>query len=140
MEDYSDRDMERAIAENVAVKWFCGFELLDKTPDFTYFSKLRSRLGTENIAKLFRFINKELESRGLVGKCFSFIDSSAIITKTQLWSERDKAIAQGEEKLNNAVVKDYAADSDARFGCKGKDKYWFGRNHGDEIMGSKHGT
>ena len=25
-EDYSDRQMERAVAENVAVKWFCGFE------------------------------------------------------------------------------------------------------------------
>ncbi|MEK6704368.1 MAG: transposase [Bdellovibrionota bacterium] len=47
MEDYSDRDMERAIDENVAVKWFCGFELLDKTPDFTYFSKHALKIKNE---------------------------------------------------------------------------------------------
>ena len=29
-EDYSDRQMERAVAENIAVKWFCNFELLEK--------------------------------------------------------------------------------------------------------------
>ena len=42
MEDYSDRQMERALQENVAVKWFCGFELIEKTPDYSYFSKLRA--------------------------------------------------------------------------------------------------
>lgn len=126
MEDYSDRQMERALQENNAVKWFCGFEILDKTPDYSYFSKIRTRLGTKNIEKLFKFINLELEKKGLIGQCFSFVDSSAIITKTQLWSERDEAIKNEEEKLNNAIVKDYAADPDARFGCKGKNKYWYG--------------
>lgn len=126
MEDYSDREMQRALEENVAVKWFCNFELMEKTPDYSYFSKLRARLGTKNIEKLFKFVNKQLEKRGLIGQCFSFIDSSAIITKTQLWSERDEAIANGEKKLDNALVSDYAADPEARFGCKGKKKYWFG--------------
>jgi IS5 family transposase len=126
MEDYSDREMERALQENNAVKWFCGFELTERTPDYSYFSKLRARLGTKNIEKLFKFINAQLERRGLIGQCFSFVDSSAIITKTQLWSERDKAIEAGEEKLNNALISEYAVDPDARFGCKGKAKYWFG--------------
>lgn len=31
-EDYSDREMEKCLEENVAVKWFCGFELLKKLP------------------------------------------------------------------------------------------------------------
>ena len=35
MEDLSDREFERFIAENNAAKWFCGFSLLEKTPDFT---------------------------------------------------------------------------------------------------------
>ena len=126
MEDYSDREMERALQENNAIKWFCGFELTEATPDYSYFSKLRARLGAENIAFLFCKINEELEQRGLVGKCFAFVDSSAIVTKTQLWTERDRAIEAGQKRLDNAVVKDFAADPDARFGCKGKDKYWFG--------------
>ena len=35
MEDLSDREMERYLQENVAAKYFCGFSLTDKTPDYT---------------------------------------------------------------------------------------------------------
>jgi len=125
-EDYSDRQMERALAENVAVKWFCGFELLEITPDHSYFGKLRKRLGVKNIADIFNKTNEILRSRGLFGETFKFIDASAIITKSALWKERDRAIADGEEKLNNAVVAKYAADKDARWGAKSKNKIWFG--------------
>lgn len=125
-EDYSDRQMERAVAENVAVKWFCGFELLEQTPDHSYFGKLRKRLGTKNIADIFNQVNEILRSKGLFGDTFKFIDASAIVTKSALWEERDRAIKDGEEKLNNAVVGKYAADKDARWGAKSKNKIWFG--------------
>lgn len=125
-EDYSDREMEKVLQENVAVKWFCGFSLLEKTPDHTYFCKLRKRIGTKNIADIFNSVNNDLREKGLFGDVFKFIDASSIITKTALWDERDKAIARGEEKLNNKNVKDYSADKDARFGAKGKNKIWFG--------------
>ncbi len=125
-EDYSDRQMEKLLEENVAVKWFCGFGLTEDTPDHSYFGKLRKRLGAENIAKIFNSVNDILNNQRLFGNVFKFIDASAIVTKTALWEERDKAIADGEEKLNNAVVGKYAADSEARWGAKGKNKIWFG--------------
>lgn len=125
-EDYSDRQMEKALAENVAVKWFCGFQLLDKVPDHTYYCKLRKRLGTKNIADIFNEINKILREKGLFGDVFKFIDASTIISKTALWEERDKAIKNGEEKLNNLNVENYAADKDARWGAKSKSNIWFG--------------
>ena len=40
-ENYSDREMEKAVRENIAIRWFCGFGLLDETPDHSYFGKLR---------------------------------------------------------------------------------------------------
>ena len=126
MEDYSDRQMQKALEENLAVKWFCGFELKESTPDHSYFGKFRKRLGTESVAELFNYVVEQLKSRGLVGQVFTFIDSTALITKTALWEERDRAIAQGEEGLNNKTVKNYSADKDARFGCKGKSKFWYG--------------
>ena len=43
-EDYSDREMEKALECNIAVKWFCGFELLEETPDHSYFGKFRKSL------------------------------------------------------------------------------------------------
>ncbi len=91
-EDYSDREMEKALEENVAVKWFCGFELLEKTPDHSYLGKLRKRLGAKNIADIFNDVNEILRSQGLFGDVFKFIDASAIVTKTALWEERDRAI------------------------------------------------
>lgn len=130
-EDYSDRQMERALQENNAVKWFCGFGLLEDTPDYTYFCKLRKRIGEEKLEKIFNQINDILRGYGLFGDTFKFIDASAIITKTHLWEERDKAIKEGEEKLNNANVKNYASDKDARWGAKSKTNIWFGykRHH-----------
>lgn len=125
-EDYSDREMEKLLEENVAVKWFCGFGLTEKTPDHSYFGKLRKRLGTTNIANIFNSINETLRKQGLFGDVFKFIDASAIVTKTALWEERDRAIRDGEEKLNNSIVSKYAADKDARWGAKSKDKIWFG--------------
>ena len=134
-EDYSDREMEKVLEENVAVKWFCGFSLLEKTPDHSYFGKLRARLGTKNIADIFNDVNQNLRNKGLFGDVFKFIDASSIVTKTALWEERDKAIANGEEKLNNANVEKYAADKDARWGAKSKTNIWFGykRHHNVDM-------
>ena len=59
------------------------------------------------------------------------------MTKNTTWEERDKAIKEGEEALNNANVKKYSADPQARFGCKGKSKFWFGyKGHVGIDMGS----
>jgi len=32
----------------------------------------------------------------------------------------------GKPKMNNSKVGDYSSDPDARFGCKGKNKFWLG--------------
>lgn len=134
-EDYSDREMEKVLEENIAVKWFCGFELLEKTPDHTYFCKLRRRLGTKNIADIFNAVNDLLRAKGLFGDVFKFIDASAIVTKTALWEERDEAIKKGEEALNNKNVENYAADKDARWGAKSKNNIWYGykRHHNVDM-------
>lgn len=126
LEDYSDREMERAISENLAVKWFCGYQISEPTPDHSFFGIFRKRLGTQNLKNIFDQVNDKLRQNGLIGDAFSFVDATGIITKTALWDERDKAIANSESKLNNANVSKYAHDKDARYGCKGKDKFFYG--------------
>jgi IS5 family transposase len=125
-EDYSDREMEKCARENFAVRWFCSWGLMEATPDYSYFSKLRKRIGAKRIAELFNRINDILEGYGLFGNVFTFIDASTIITKTALWEERDRAIKDGAKKLNNTNVHKYAADNDARWGAKSKKNIWFG--------------
>jgi IS5 family transposase len=134
-ENYSDREMEKAIKENLAIRWFCGFGLIEETPDHSYFGKLRKRIGTKRIAELFKRVNETLQARGLFGNVFTFIDASAIVSKTALWEERDRAIKDGEEKLNNNNVEYYAADQDARWGAKSKNDIWFGykRHHAVDM-------
>jgi len=126
MQDYSDRQMEKALEENIAVKWFCGYELQDSTPDHSFFGGFRKRIGTIGVAKVFNTAVEQIRSKGFVGDVFQFVDSTAIITKGALWEERDRAIQSGVDKFNNEVVKDFAVDYQARFGCKGKNKFFFG--------------
>lgn len=125
-EDYSDREMEAAVRENLAIRWFCGFSLTEKTPDHSYFGKFRKRIGTKHFADIFNSINAELQKEGLFGNIFYFMDASTIITKSALWEERDRAIKDGHDKLNNLVIKEYAADKQARWGAKSKKNIWFG--------------
>ncbi len=125
-EDYSDREMEAAVRENVAIRWFVGFSLSEKTPDHSYFGKFRKRIGTQHFADIFNAINEQLRKEGLFGNIFFFIDASTIITKSALWEERDRAIKDGHDKLNNLVVNEYAADKQARWGAKSKKNIWFG--------------
>lgn len=126
MEDLSDRELERYLNENNAAKWFCGFDLTESTPDYTLFGKIRNRIGTELLAKLFNNLREQLKIHGYMNEVFSFIDASQLIAKANLWQDRDKAIKEKYEKLNNEVLPKVAYDKDARIGCKGKDKYWYG--------------
>ena len=67
MEDLSDREMERYLQENVAAKYFCGFSLTGKTPDYTSFSKMRARIGTSQLSKILTTIRKQLIKQGYIG-------------------------------------------------------------------------
>jgi transposase, IS5 family len=126
MEDLSDRELERYLQENVAGKLFCDFKLTEKTPDHSYFSELRRKIGVERLAKLFNKFGDKLKAKGLVTNIFTFVDASKMISKMSLWEERDKAIAAGEEKLNNQNIEKYSADKDADYGCKGNKDFWYG--------------
>lgn len=126
MEDLSNRELERFLQENNAGKYFCGFSLLEKTPDHSYFSVLRKKIGTEKLAEIFNLIVRHLKKNRLASNAFTFVDASKIVSKIALWEERDSAIEKGIEKFNNEVVNRFATDGQARFSCKGKNKFWFG--------------
>lgn len=125
LEDLSDRELERFLRENLAGKLFCGFELGDETPDFSSFSLARTRLGTEGLAGLFNAVRDALRDAGLVREVFTFVDATQLASKLSLWQERDRLIAQGESRLDDATVARVAADPEARFGRKGGTR-WYG--------------
>ena len=104
--DHSDRQIRDKLRYDIVSKWFCNLKIDDATPDHSYFSRMRKRLGTEGVAKILQKINRQARKKG-------------------------------EESLNNANIENYSADKDARFGCKGKNKFWFGyKKHISVDMGS----
>ena len=137
MEDLSDRELEESLRTNLASKWFCQFGLTDKTPNYSLFSKIRLRIGTKRLAKIFNILRSQLKSKGYMNEVFTFIDASHLISKATLWKERDKAIAEKYEKLNNEILRKFAKDKQANFGCKGGNKFWYGfKKHASVDMQS----
>ena len=126
MEDLSDRELEQALKENNSMKYFCGFSLTDKTPCYSLFSRVRDRIGTHRLSKLYARVNRSLSKKGLMREVFSFVDASHLISKNALWKERDEAIKKKYEKLNNSTLSKVAVDPQAKIGCKGKNKFWYG--------------
>lgn len=126
MEDISDRELERYIEENNAAKWFCDFGLTERTPDHSVFSRIRKRIGTNKLSQIFNLLKDQLKAEGLMGEVFTFVDASHLITKVNLWEERDAAIKKKYDKLNNDTLAKVAKDKQAKIGCKGRNKYWYG--------------
>lgn len=126
LEDLSDRELERFIQENTTAKWFCDFDLTDKTPDFSVFSRIRQKIGTSNLSKIFQNLRDQLKARGYINEFFNFVDATHLISKANLWKERDKIIKAKYEKLNNETLPIVAHDKEARIGCKGNNKFWYG--------------
>jgi transposase, IS5 family len=126
MEDLSDRELARYCQENTSAKWFCGFHLTENTPDHSVFCKARQRIGTQRLSEIFAGIRSVLKSQGYMSEVFTFVDACHLISKATLWKERDKAIQEKYEKLNNEVLPKVAVDKQARIGCKGGHKYWYG--------------
>ena len=126
IEDLSDREMERYLQENNAGKWFCDLALGEKTPDHSYLGDFRKRLGTTRLMDIFGQVRESLKHMGLIREVFTFVDASQLVSKLTTWDDRDKAIKKGLETFNNDTAPEVAADRQARFGCKGNKKYWFG--------------
>lgn len=126
IEDLSDRELEKFLSDNNAAKLFCDFGLTEKTPDHSVFSRARKRIKATTLSKIFSDLREQLKKAGIIREVFSFVDATHLVAKANLWDERDKALAKEYEKLNNDVLPEVAYDKDARIGCKGKKKYWYG--------------
>lgn len=125
-EDLSDRELERYLADTNSAKWFCDFELVEKTPNYRVFTNARKRIGTKRLSTIFSILKEQLRAKGYMNEIFTFIDASHLISKATLWKERDKAIKEKYDKLNNENLPKFAKDKQANFGCKGGNKFWYG--------------
>jgi len=78
------------------------------------------------MGNLFQEVKRQMQARNCCSDIFTFIDSSALVSKLSLWEERDKAITAGYERLNNMVLPKISSDPQARIGAKSDKKFWYG--------------
>lgn len=149
--NHSDREMEKQLRYNMAYRWFCDFTFDSPTPDHTFFCRMRTALGPENVLVMFNQMVDDALDRQIIKRFESFVDASAIRRKEAEWAKRDREIEeeqrlikeeqeerrkeaakhkQAESGANSAErIKQFSADTEARWGGKGpkgKVKYWFG--------------
>lgn len=133
--DLSDRELESHLKDSISAKYFCGFGIMESTPDHSYFGKFRERIGTKRTVELFNKFRDALKRSGEIKEIFTFVDSTKLEAKVDSWKARDKAIADrennetdddGNPTMNNKNVHEYSNDPDARYGAKGKNKIWLG--------------
>jgi hypothetical protein len=128
MEDLSDRMLEKHLEDSNAAKYFCGFMLLDETPDFSTFNRMRDRIGLHRLAEIFNRVRNSMKKAGVIREVFTFVDASSLKSRVDTWVARDKALEAAEKSdnndeapsLNNTNMSQLSSDPDARFGCKGK--------------------
>ena len=53
-----------------------------------------------------------------------FVDASHLISKANLWEERDEA-RKKYDKLNHKTLPKVSHVSEVRIGCKGRNKFWY---------------
>jgi len=99
LEDLSDRQLEDHIRMHIGAKFFCGFQLSEKTPDHTYFCYLRRKIGTNRLAKLFNRVGCALKKAGYIREVFTFVDASKVEARVNNWAARDKALEAKQKKL-----------------------------------------
>jgi transposase len=94
----SERRLEEEVALNMAYRWFCGFDLMDRIPDHSTFSQnRRRRFGDSSIfRKIFNHIIQQCIEAGIVGGETAVSDGSFIPANVS-WNSKVEIIRVVEQ-------------------------------------------
>lgn len=125
--DHSDREMEEQLRFNFLYRWFCGFTMESQTPDHSFFCRVRKNIGAKRVSEMFTKMVDDAVNRKIIKKLESFVDASAIRRKEAEWAKRDREKEEEQKPAGNKpAAKKFSGDKEAKWGCKGHKKYWFG--------------
>ncbi len=75
MENLGDRELEESLKSNLASKWFCEFNLCEATPSYSLFTKIRNKIGTNKLSKIFNILKDQLRAKSYMSEVFTFVDA-----------------------------------------------------------------
>lgn len=113
----SDRQLEEAINDRIAFRWFVRLTGTDPGPDHTTFCRFRDRIGAQTLAVMMNDVVEQAWKAGLVSDMLSITDATDVRAKVNTWRWKDDEENPGGKQ---------GPDNDARFGRKSENKPFFG--------------
>jgi transposase len=99
-----DRKLMREAQVNIAIRWFCGYQLHQKLPDHSSLTRIRQRWGADRFKAIFQRTVKTCVDAGLVDGETVHIDATLIRADVSWKSITDKHVEK--------VIADNKADDD----------------------------
>lgn len=125
----SDYEVEDRVNDSISFGYFCGLTIEQVAPDHSTLSRFRSAMTKKGaFDKLFKEINRQLESHQIIVKTGAIVDASVIDTPLKPKGKSNHKVTQDrEDEQEVAVNKEYAAsvDTDASW-LKKRGKYHYG--------------
>lgn len=132
LHNLSDRQLARQVNENVAFRWFVGYNLNDDVFHWTAPGKFRIALGEEKHKEIFDRIIEQLIDKGLIGKdenqsidATDIIGNVAIPTTIGIVKQAMKNLLLTVQRRANILMPKIATELDVEYYIrkKGKKEY-----------------
>lgn len=125
----SDYEVEDRINDSISFSYFCGMSIDQIAPDHSTISRFRTLMTREKAYdKLFKVINKQLETHQIIVKTGAIVDASVIETPLRPKGKNNYKVTEDrEDEQEIKVTKKYSSnvDVEARW-LKKRGKYHFG--------------
>jgi len=131
----SDYEVEDRINDSISFSYFCGLNIDQASPDHSTLSRFRTALTKSGtFEKLFKSINSQLESSGIIVKKGAIIDASVIDTPLKPKGKVTHKVTEdrSDDEQNEQITKELASsiDKDGSWLKKrGKLHYGFKKHH-----------
>jgi transposase len=109
----SERQLMRAVADRLSVRWYLGYDLFEPLPDHSSLTRIRERFGLEVFRHFFEGIVQECVDAGLVWGEELFFDATKVEADASIDSTRSRSLLLGgrlEEHLAGVFPEDASTD------------------------------
>ncbi len=86
----SERQLLRAVADRLSLRWYLGYDLTAPLPDHSSLTRIRQRYGLDVFRRFFEAITQQCAQAGLVWGRELYVDSTAVAANASLDSLRPR--------------------------------------------------
>jgi transposase len=109
----SERQLMRAVADRLSVRWYLGYDLFEPLPDHSSLTRIRERFGLSIFRRFFERIVQECFEAGLVWGEELFFDATKVEANASIDSTRSRSLVEGrlEEHLEEHLAATFPGDA-----------------------------